>query len=193
MANLPLQIARMFLQAGFGCTLFGDVGMDSDPFLDLAIRTDDRHTADREGAVDAIMAQNPVLPDIGGLGGNRGLPAGYGSGTVIRMHGIRPAIALIFLRGLTGQGRPAGLFAEHASIRRVRPQYAMDGVDGRPEAVVAAAKRGFRALAGLDIDDQHIDAVNLALRRAARHITHFRRPSFTVGSADHRVIDDRLA
>ncbi len=50
-------------QVGFGFFLVGDVGVDADPFADVAVVIQDRNGAKPEDAVDAVAAAKTVLED----------------------------------------------------------------------------------------------------------------------------------
>lgn len=63
-ADLPLQTACMLLKAEFRLALLGNVGMDTNPFLDLALRVQNGHGPDDEGPIDPIVTAHPMLPDV---------------------------------------------------------------------------------------------------------------------------------
>ncbi|MNS90096.1 hypothetical protein D3C72_1241300 [compost metagenome] len=139
------------------------------------------------------MTAHAVFPDIGRLFRDRAVPAFDRPLPVLRVDGVRPAKALIFFRSLARQRRPGRLLAQHPAIGAVGPQHAVHRIHRRTETVVADEDFLFRALAVLDIDDQHIDAIDGAIRDIARHIADFGGAHGAVGPADHGVGNDLLA
>ena len=121
MAHLPRQHVSLFAQGRFGRALVGDVGMDSDPFDDLARVVEDRQGADGADAPHAVMAAQPMFMHIHALGRDGFVPAADAVGLIVGMDRIGPAEILILVIRLAGQCGPAGLFADHPPIGAVAP------------------------------------------------------------------------
>ena len=65
------------------------------------------------GIRGAVVATHPMLEGVGAALGDGGLPGPEGRFGVVRVDRRGPAKTLIHLRGLAGQGGPAGLVADH--------------------------------------------------------------------------------
>lgn len=200
-SHLPFEIVGVVLKCGLGRALLGNVGMDANPFLDLTAAIEDRHGADRKGAVLAVMATHAMLVDIGRLGGNGVLPGDDGGCAIIGVHGIRPAIALVVGKALAGKACPAGLRADHPAVRTIGPEDTVDRIDGRPEALVAAGKilaalcqiRNRPDLLGIfkNGTEHAVDPALLAVDRRIEEIENhvFRR---AIAAQRHRLVAEGL-
>ncbi|PAV93221.1 hypothetical protein WR25_12763 [Diploscapter pachys] len=163
MADLSLQMLGLIAQRLFGGALFGDVGMDADPFDDLAVGIRDRLRADQAVAPRAVMAADAMFEHEDRFGGDRGIPRRDGRIRILGMDGVRPTIAGIVFARLPGQRRPAGLLAGHLTIPRIGPQDAVDRLHRSAEAVVAATDRRFALRALFDVGHQNMDAQHVAI------------------------------
>ena len=167
--------------------------MNAHPFADLALIVQRGNRTDREDAVLPIRATHPVFPFECRLRLDRAQPAFDGPCPVIGMQRAGPAEFLVFVAGLAGQRGPGPLFPHHPAIGGVGPQDAVDRVHGGAETVVAVAQPDFGLLAILDVDQDHVDAVDPTVARPARQAAHLEGPGAVAGQAHVRIDIDRFA
>jgi len=129
-------------QGLLGRALLGDVGMYADPFADLTLAVEGGNRAHAEGSPVAVHGTQAMLALVNALLGHRLLPARQRAGHVVGVQRRGPPVAGIFLRGLSGQRRPAGLFSLHAATGTVGPEHALHRLDRGPEALLAVVQRG---------------------------------------------------
>ncbi len=169
MPHLALKLAGMLAQGILRGALLGDVGVDTNPFGNLAIRPDDRHRPDGKVSPHPVMPAHPVLEDEDGAGLHRRPPGCHAGSGILGMHGIGPAITLIGLPRLAGERGPAGLVPGHAAIGAVGPENAVHRIHSGAETLVAGGQLplGLHPLRGLQhgAQDAARHAIGIVHRR----------------------------
>ncbi len=160
--NAVLQSLVEFAQLLFGCALFGNIGVDPHPFDDRAAGVQGGNRPDREGAPRAIRAANAMLEHERATFGDRGAPGLDGGLSIVRMHRVGPAVALVFVVTLAGERRPARLLAFHSTGGVIGPKHALDRIDGGAEPGLAGLQRHGDGMGLGRVGAQHEDGGDLA-------------------------------
>ena len=193
MRDLAGERVGMLAERLFGGALVRDVGVDADPFLDLALRVEDRQGADREGAPGAVMATHAMLVDIHGFRRHRGVPCLDARVAIVRMDRVGPAVILIGVVALSRERRPAGLLAEHPSVGAVGPENAMDRVHGGAETTVARDELAVDRDPDAVVDDGAHHAADGAVGLVDRRVEQVEHEGVVtpVAAKRHRLVAER--